>query len=141
MLDKLSRGSPPHERVNSLEVTNKRAYIRETPRVKPGAVLHIPSRERSIEAHVYDTVEDQLRPVWLNLHGPGFVLPLQGTDHVVLDVATEHPFPAAAVHDVEDAVRKVLVRQHAGGVTFRSVVVVAFYPSADIHDAGSADLV
>ncbi|KAI0400813.1 putative carboxylesterase [Xylaria palmicola] len=151
---------------------------------RPDAVIRVPSRDvgRTIRVHVYTTsasVEStgdssgalrRPRPVLINCFGSGFALSLFGADdcfcremsrrtgHVVLDVdyrlAPEHPFPAA-IHDVEDVVRHVLLCPEtydrarislsgfsSGGMlalvaptlfpadTFRSLV--AFYPSVSM---------
>ena len=144
------------------------------PKSSPDDIVRIPSREsgRTIKLHVYKplSASDKASPVLLNLHGSGFILPAHGSDHefcsrvaretdyTVLDLqyrlAPENPFPAA-LHDVEDAVRWILKREHehdlhrfavsgfsAGGNlalatsgvvfprnTFRSVLT--FYPSTN----------
>ncbi|KAF1989737.1 alpha/beta-hydrolase [Aulographum hederae CBS 113979] len=99
----------------------------------PDAKITIPSRDpgRSIPVHIYypkssKTPNSTLkgpRPVIINFHGSGFVVPLHGSDdlychtlttrtpYTILDagyrLAPEHPFPAA-LHDAEDVVAHVL---------------------------------
>lgn len=98
----------------------------------PDEVLQVPSRDRkrTIKVHLYSAKPaermqnaQEPRPVLINLHGSGFVLPLHGsddefcrlvsrkTDYTVLDMqyrlAPEHPFPAA-LNDAEDVIKWVL---------------------------------
>lgn len=93
----------------------------------PDRVFYIASRQagRKVKVHVYESNKDngKPRPILLNLHGSGFILPYHGSDdefcarvvretgYTVLDVqyrlAPEYPFPAA-LEDVEDAVKWVL---------------------------------
>ena len=93
----------------------------------PDRVLYITSRNvgRKIKVHVYEskTNDSKPRPVLLNLHGSGFILPYHGSDdefcarvareteYTVFDVqyrlAPENPFPAA-LEDVEDIARWIL---------------------------------
>jgi hypothetical protein len=95
----------------------------------PDRVLHISSRQgdRKIKVHVYNSRSDDSkpRPVLLNLHGSGFILPFHGSDdefcarvvreteYTVLDVqyrlVPENPFPAV-LEDVEDVANWILQR-------------------------------
>ncbi|KAJ5572695.1 esterase/lipase [Penicillium hetheringtonii] len=97
------------------------------PAPTPDEVLQIPSRNsgRTIKAHVYhsSTTTTGPKPVLLNFHGSGFMLPQHGEDdeycrrisqatkYTVVDcsyrLAPENPFPAA-LNDVEDAVKYIL---------------------------------
>ncbi|KAI4852829.1 hypothetical protein E4T44_01233 [Aureobasidium sp. EXF-8845] len=99
----------------------------DSPKCFPNRVLHIASGEagRKIKIHVYNSRNDdgKPRPVLLNLHGSGFILPYYGSDdgfcarvaretgYTVLDVqyrlALEYPFPAA-LKEVEDAINRVI---------------------------------
>ncbi|KAE8147154.1 Alpha/Beta hydrolase protein [Aspergillus avenaceus] len=92
----------------------------------PDAVCYIPSRDlqRTIKVHIYQSLShsQEPRPVLVNFHGSGFMIPAHGSDdafchlvsrrtgYTILDVqyrlAPEHPFPAA-LHDVEDVVEWV----------------------------------
>lgn len=110
-------------------------FVVGRPSPQPDEILQIPSRDsgRTIKAHVYRstaasgtaTGNTGPKPVLLNFHGSGFMLPQHGTDdefcrrvsrhtkYTVLDcayrLAPENPFPAA-LNDVEDAVKYVLSR-------------------------------
>jgi len=97
----------------------------------PDIILDIPSRDegRSIRAHVYKSAEhsnsDSPKPVLINFHGSGWVLPCHGendaycrklaaeTGYTVIDssyrLAPENPFPKS-LNDVEDAVKYILDR-------------------------------
>ncbi|KAF9892316.1 hypothetical protein FE257_002093 [Aspergillus nanangensis] len=109
-----------------------RALVKLQGRIKsnPDQICRLPSRDapRTIKAHLYRSAlasPTRPRPVLLNFHGSGFVIPAHGTDdafcrqisqqtaYSVLDIqyrlSPEHPFPAA-VHDVEDVVKWVLAQ-------------------------------
>ncbi|OOQ85082.1 putative esterase/lipase [Penicillium brasilianum] len=95
---------------------------------RPDEVRHIASRDpwRTIKIHVYHPAKSIKgpRPVLINFHGSGFLLPMHGSDtefcqtisnntqYAVLDVpyrlAPENPFPAA-LNDVEDAIKYALL--------------------------------
>ncbi|KAI9830752.1 MAG: hypothetical protein M1819_005416 [Sarea resinae] len=91
------------------------------------SILNIPSRDagRTIKTHVYESTlpHSGPRPVLINLHSSGFVLPLHGTGdafshhiathtpYTVLDasyrLSPEYPFPAA-LNDSTDVINHVL---------------------------------
>lgn len=141
--------------LRSITALGSRIAGRPVPR--PDEVRRIGSRDpwRTITIHVYRAAKPTKgpKPVLVNFHGSGFLLPLHGSDvefcqtisqnteYTVLDVpyrlAPENPFPAA-LNDVEDAIKYAMSRTEEFDLS--RISLSGFSAGANLVLAASATL-